>query len=102
MYIDQEDRIKGNAVEMNSNNLVIARFEAWLRSHGYEPRRDPFVPPGAGYDLSDSAADLVGEYLEDRPGERGNRDILMGHALQIGEVCAFWGDSGCGLAGVRY
>jgi hypothetical protein len=96
MYIDDSDGIGGD-----SNGLVIARFEAWLRSHGFEPERDPFIPAGGGYDGSDSAADLVGEYLDERPGELRNRDILMVHALEIGEVCAFWGDSGCGLAGVR-
>ncbi len=101
MYIDDDDRIEGNALEMNSNKLVIARFEAWLRSHGYEPERDPFIPAGAGYDGSDNAADLVGEYLDERPGEHGNRDILMVHASEIGEVCAFWGDIGCGSVGVR-
>jgi hypothetical protein len=101
MYINDDDRIEGNALGSNSDMLVIARFEAWLRSHGYEPQRDPFIPAGAGYDGSDSAADLVGEYLQDRPGERGNRATLMFHALEIGDVCACWGDSGCGMVVVR-
>ena len=45
------------------------RFEAWLRSHGYQPERDPFMPPEAGYADADNATDLLDEYLKDRPAE---------------------------------
>src|SRR5687768_14959152 len=80
---------------------VQTRFEAWLRSRGYQPVRDPFVPE-AGLDgsaRSDDATDLVGEYLEDSPAEEPNRDLLMGHALAIRDVMPLWGDSvGCDLA----
>jgi hypothetical protein len=83
------------AAETLTFTPAIARFESWLRSHGYEPARDPFVPaPEANYEMSEDAAELVGDYLRDRPGEAGNRDALIGHALQVGPVAAVWGDSG--------
>jgi hypothetical protein len=101
MYANDESCNEGDALEINPNTPVIARFEVWLRSRGYEPERDPFMPAGAGFDESDDAADLVSEYLDERPSERANRGILMGHASVIGEVSPVWGDCGCGLVGVK-
>ena len=72
----------------------IVRFEAWLRSHGYQPARDPFVPVHAGFDEIDDATDLVGQYLQDRPLEKLNREALLEHAYEIGDVAPVWGDSG--------
>jgi hypothetical protein len=72
----------------------IARFETWLRSHGYQPARDPFVPVHAGFDEIDDATDLVGEYLHERPYERMNRELLLDHAYEIGAIAPIWGDSG--------
>ncbi len=101
MYIDELSHTEGDALETSPQEPVIARFETWLRSRGYEPERDPFMPAGGGFDESEDAAELVSEYLNDRPSERSNRGILMGHASAIGAICPVWGDSGCGLLGVR-
>ena len=72
----------------------IIRFEKWLRSHGYQPAPDPFVPVHAGYDEIDDASVLVGEYLQDQPHERLNQEVLMDHAYKIGDIAPLWGDSG--------
>ncbi len=74
---------------------VISRFENWLRSHGYELARDPFMAP-AFDEATDDAADLVGEYLNDRPAERNFQDVLLEHAQAIGDVYPVLGD--CGFA----
>jgi len=76
---------------------VIARFEAWLRCHGYEPH-DPFIPVGMEEEAADRAGELVREYLEDRPGERPNQKALLRYALENGEITAVWGDSCGGFA----
>jgi len=81
--------------ELRDHQCAIVRFEGWLRSRGYEPERDPFmVVSGEGVD----AVELVDEYLEDRHQERGNRQLLLRHAHEVGSVAPVWGDSGCGLA----
>ena len=75
---------------------VIGRFEAWLRSHGYDPSQDPFMPADFAPETSTSATELVREYLKERPGEQRNQEELTSHAQKIGNVPAVWGDGGCG------
>jgi hypothetical protein len=92
MYIDHTQPVE---TDSDPRSPVFARFEAWLRSHGYQPERDPFVPAGACRGETDSAVSLAREYLVDRPWELPNRRELMRHAAGLGEVEALWGDS-CG------
>lgn len=96
MYRNETEKQAGN----EQDRRVIARFESWLRSRGYEPERDPFMP-FAGDDETDEAISteqLVREYLDDRPLEHANWQELLCHARQSRQVIPIWGDSGCGLA----
>jgi hypothetical protein len=96
MYSDDANnsrRIEGAPVDQSA----IARFEAWLRSHGYDPDHDPFMPDEASLEASTDASDLVREYLKDRPSERRHLCLLARHAREIGGVSVVWGDGGCCL-----
>jgi len=76
---------------------AIARFEAWLRSHGYDPTHDPFIPDDVELGASADASDLVREYLKEQPDERPSLRVLARHARQLGIVSAAVGE-GCCLA----
>jgi hypothetical protein len=76
---------------------AIARFEAWLRSHGYDPAHDPFIPDDVELGASASASELVREYLKDQPDARASLRILARHARQLGIVSASVVES-CSLA----
>jgi len=97
MYEDYTFSLDDTVRDLRETQCTIGRFETWLRSHGYEPERDPFMPrlpDVAGED----AFELVGEYLAARPAERSHREALLRHASEVGHVIPVWGDSGCGLA----
>lgn len=74
---------------------AIERFESWLRSHGYQPGRDPFFPAETYADDAVDVADLVTEYLDERPTEQRNRQALLEHAEDVGTPD--WVSNGCGL-----
>jgi hypothetical protein len=74
-----------------------AHFEAWLYSEGYRPADQRHAEEGTegGDRLTDNAADLVWDYLEDHPEDEPYRKELLGHAAAIGEVRHFRsGDDG--------
>ena len=95
MYIDDTLPLDNNPFVQTRRSTVIARFESWLRSHGYQPQRDPFFPDDVQFVDFERVADLVGEYLTDRPGEQPHRRTLLKHAFEIGDVAPGWGDDGC-------
>jgi len=97
MYEDYTYSLDDTVRDLRETQCTIGRFETWLRSHGYQPEQDPFMPRWQDTN-GDDAADLVSEYLEARPVERSHREALLRHANEVGRVVPVWGDSGCGLA----
>jgi hypothetical protein len=100
MYNDEEpqavDAAKGREAPQHT---AVERFESWLRSHGFQPERDPFFPDEE-FDSTSSAMDLVAEYLQDRPQEMSNRAELLSYAWEMGDAAPQWGALDSGLAGL--
>jgi hypothetical protein len=79
------------------STTALDRFETWLRSHGYQPGRDPFFPADSYAEECLDAGTLVAAYLRERPGELRNREALLLHADEIGDAMPVWTTNGCGL-----
>ena len=101
MYIDELTNKEGDAPDITPNEPAITGSRPGC---GHAAMSLNATRSCRRAEVSTSLKTRANWSMNTSPNDRANapnRGILMSHASAIGVICPVWGDSGCGLLGVR-